>query len=599
MKSSVVWIVVTILMFLATGEVTLGEVPREMNYQGRLTDAVGQPIDSTSDLTFFLYSDSLGAVQLWSETHPSVTIKVGLFTVLLGSINNTFSSHFTGEKRWLGMQLGSGPISSRPVPVVSASYAFRAQKSDTASMASGVADNSITSAKIVNGTIQFADIAQNSATNGQVVKWNGSAWEAQADATGSNVSGWTDGGSVVSLTTAADTVAINTTSRLGKLNVGGNVGLDYSSSIYFGNDSTRLKGYSGDDLSFECGDFFVRARGNSYFGHPDEGVWFKIDNTNKQLSLATNGNPDDRLHLEDSSSLGTCWLKIQTSHPTDWGQTGLRIQTPANTWHLRQDQFSGANFPVGALSLYSSGGTIEATTWLENGNVGIGTIDPKSHRLHVKGSSSGQNGSTLYAETQHASGVAAYCYANSTNPTLIVSQKGTGDIFRGIILDNLDIPTVVTRVTSTGRVICPVLELTGGSDVAEPFEMTEGKELPAGTLVVIDENNHGRLRPADSPYDARVAGVISGAGGVNPGITLSQRGVNDAGQNVAISGRVYCLADAGYGAIKPGDLLTTSATKGHAMVASDREQAYGAVIGKAMSSLESGAGLVLILVSLQ
>jgi hypothetical protein len=35
------------------------------------------------------------------------------------------------------------------------------------------------------------------------------------------------------------------------------------------------------------------------------------------------------------------------------------------------------------------------------------------------------------------------------------------------------------------------------------------------------------------------------------------------------------------------------------MIASDRDLAYGAVIGKAMSSLESGTGLVLILVSLQ
>jgi hypothetical protein len=143
------------------------------------------------------------------------------------------------------------------------------------------------------------------------------------------------------------------------------------------------------------------------------------------------------------------------------------------------------------------------------------------------------------------------------------------------------------------------MELTGGSDVAEPFEMTESGELMAGALVVIDEKNPGRLRLADSPYDTRVAGVVSGAGGVNPGITLSQKGVNEGGQNVAISGRVYCLADASYGPIKPGDLLTTSANKGHAMVASDRDRAYGTVIGKAMTSLESGTGLVLILVSLQ
>jgi len=49
----------------------------------------------------------------------------------------------------------------------------------------------------------------------------------------------------------------------------------------------------------------------------------------------------------------------------------------------------------------------------------------------------------------------------------------------------------------------------------------------------------------------------------------------------------------------PGDLLTTSDTPGHAMRATDRTRAYGATIGKAMSSLKDGRGLVLVLVSLQ
>jgi hypothetical protein len=597
MRTFVVLIAILATMSLAASETALGEVPQKITYQGRITNAVGTPLDTTVTLTFTIYSDSLGATSLWSEKHASVKIASGVFQVLLGSIDPIGQSVMNGSERWLGISIDETPAVSL-IPLVSTAYAYRANVTDTASLAKSVADNSITSAKIVNGAIQLADIGQNGAAVGEVIKWTGSAWDASADATGSNVSGWTDGGTVVGLTTAADTVAINTSLRLGKLNVGGDVGLKALSSIYFGNDTTRIKAYSGDDVAVYCGDFFVRTRGSSFFGD-NETVWFKLYNSNKRVGIGTNGSPDDRLHLEDSSSLGTCWLKIQTSHPTDWGQTGLRIQTPVNTWHLRQDGFLGSNFPVAALSLYSSSGAVEATTWLENGNVGIGTIDPNDHRLHVKGSGSGQNGSTLFAETRSTSGVAAYCWANSTNPTVIVSQKGTGDILRGITLDNLDIPTIVTRVTSTGRVICPVLELTGGSDVAEPFEMTDGEELPAGALVVIDENNPGRLRLADSPYDARVAGVVSGAGGVNPGITLSQKGLNEGGQNVAISGRVYCLADAGYGAIKPGDLLTTSATRGHAMVASDRDRAYGAVIGKAMSSLGSGTGLVLILVSLQ
>jgi len=65
---------------------------------------------------------------------------------------------------------------------------------------------------------------------------------------------------------------------------------------------------------------------------------------------------------------------------------------------------------------------------------------------------------------------------------------------------------------------------------------------------------------------------------------------------VALSGRVFCWADASYGAIQAGDLLTTSDTPGHLMKAADRDKAQGAVIGKAMSVLEEGKGLVLVLV---
>ena len=89
------------------------------------------------------------------------------------------------------------------------------------------------------------------------------------------------------------------------------------------------------------------------------------------------------------------------------------------------------------------------------------------------------------------------------------------------------------------------------------------------------------------------------AGGVRPGITLSQQGVLDGGQPVALSGRVYALADATAGPIQPGDLLTTSARPGHAMRVTDHAPAQGAILGKAMSGLKEGQGLVLVLVTLQ
>ncbi|MBC8367872.1 hypothetical protein H8E52_10710 [bacterium] len=143
------------------------------------------------------------------------------------------------------------------------------------------------------------------------------------------------------------------------------------------------------------------------------------------------------------------------------------------------------------------------------------------------------------------------------------------------------------------------MQITGGADLAEPFAVAQEERVHPGALLVIDEANPGKLKLSHGEYDCKVAGVVSGAGGVNPGLTLSQDGVFDEGKNLALSGRVYAMADASNGAIHPGDLLTTSGREGHAMKATDRDRSHGAVIGKAMTSLEEGTGLVLVLVNLQ
>jgi hypothetical protein len=150
----------------------------------------------------------------------------------------------------------------------------------------------------------------------------------------------------------------------------------------------------------------------------------------------------------------------------------------------------------------------------------------------------------------------------------------------------------------SGRVETPTLKITGGADVAEPFAMSR-KDIAKGAVVIIDEDNPGHLKLSDRAYDMRVAGIVSGANGVQAGISLNQQGVLDGGQNVALSGRVYVLADASNSPIKPGDLLTTAATPGHAMKVTDYAKAQGAILGKAMSGLKGGKGMVQVLVTLQ
>ena len=64
---------------------------------------------------------------------------------------------------------------------------------------------------------------------------------------------------------------------------------------------------------------------------------------------------------------------------------------------------------------------------------------------------------------------------------------------------------------------------------------------------------------------------------------------------IALKGMVYCKVDAEQAPIEIGDLWTTSPTPGQAMNASVPVKAFGAVIGKALSSLAAGPGLIPIL----
>ena len=155
------------------------------------------------------------------------------------------------------------------------------------------------------------------------------------------------------------------------------------------------------------------------------------------------------------------------------------------------------------------------------------------------------------------------------------------------------------NLTVGGALSTTVLTIRGGADVAEPFDMSQPGDLAPGTVVVIDDANPGKLTRSTRAYDTRVAGIVSGAGGVQPGLRLHQDGVMEGDHHVALSGRVYVLADESAGMIKPGDLLTTSSTPGHAMKAADHDRAQGAILGKAMTSIDPNTGLVLVLVTLQ
>ena len=57
-----------------------------------------------------------------------------------------------------------------------------------------------------------------------------------------------------------------------------------------------------------------------------------------------------------------------------------------------------------------------------------------------------------------------------------------------------------------------------------------------GMVLTIDAQNPGKLKISEKAYDRCVAGIISAAGGIQPGMIMSQTGTSCAGSgNASIS----------------------------------------------------------------
>lgn len=153
-------------------------------------------------------------------------------------------------------------------------------------------------------------------------------------------------------------------------------------------------------------------------------------------------------------------------------------------------------------------------------------------------------------------------------------------------------PIRVFYVNNDGNVRAAGSFTGGGADFAEMLPAQEG--LEPGDLLAIGPD--GTLVKAVGAYSTAVAGIYS----TQPGYV---GGYDEEGAEneipLAIMGVVPTKASAENGAILPGDLLTTSDTPGHVMKATDRDLMLGAVVGKALSGLESGTGTITVLVTLQ
>ena len=68
---------------VSTSSLVTAQAPDSLSFQGKLTDIMGNPMDSTGvSITFKLYK---GSTAIWTETQ-SVSVDSGVFNVYLGAV---------------------------------------------------------------------------------------------------------------------------------------------------------------------------------------------------------------------------------------------------------------------------------------------------------------------------------------------------------------------------------------------------------------------------------------------------------------------------------------------------------------------------------
>ena len=236
--------------------------------------------------------------------------------------------------------------------------------------------------------------------------------------------------------------------------------------------------------------------------------------------------------------LDVAGTQIQLYDPSQGAANYSYLKTSAytnNTQKLTLGTTFGYNTPVDALTIW-------------DGNVGIGTTSP-AYNLDVTGQ----------------------------------IRATTGYVF----------PDGTTQTTAFIPANC-------GADYAESVGVTGDRtSFTPGDLLVIDPNNPGSFLKSNQPYSTLIAGVYSTKPGFVGRLEPASAKTDATEVPMAMVGRVPAKVSAENGPIKVGDLLVSSSTVGYAMKGTDRSLLTGAVIGKALGSLDSGTGTILVLVTLQ
>jgi hypothetical protein len=392
-----------------------------------------------------------------------------------------------------------------------------------------------------------AQTVTGSGTSGTVPQFTGTSTVGNSpiSISGGNVGiGTTNPTSALQITTA--------NSAAGALRIYDNSGGEASVGYYGSSGDQWVAGAGGWGItgSFTIGDvtvgiprFVIDSSGNVGIGQVNPGARLDVlgTDTSPQTSgvqVSTPTFPQLLLNATGGGADAKLWRIIGR------GTNDFEIQT-------LNDSYAGE---ITAMQINRNSTSIRNVVF-PNGNVGIGTTTPGAP-LEVNG-----NIKMTY---------------NPSNPSTFTFADGTIQT------------TAYTGTQCTGADYAEAIDVTGDRTKYEP-----------GDVLVIDPGAPGKFLKANASYSTLVAGIYS----TKPGFVGRKQPAGDpVSANevpMAMVGRVPTKVSAENGPIKVGDLLVTSFTLGYAMKGTDRSQMLGAVVGKALGSLDSGTGVIEVLVTLQ
>ncbi len=112
------------------------QVPRTINYQGRIVDAAGEAVNGERRIELRLYTSPTGGTPVFTEIHDPVTFKNGIFTAAIGGVTSGGIPESVPFDRpyWLGVTISQFNGGTEIVPrfsIRSSPYSLRAIVADS------------------------------------------------------------------------------------------------------------------------------------------------------------------------------------------------------------------------------------------------------------------------------------------------------------------------------------------------------------------------------------------------------------------------------------------------------------------------------------